>query len=121
MGCLTSLAAPVIGFVIYPKVKWLFVFPLLGVVLVVLEVITRKDPIPADAADRADRILSGIYGKYEVDDCEHLNPKNPKLKELWEATLSVHRLPEEWVALDEVKKSELRELIRKVRELPSSN
>ena len=93
MGCLTSLAAPVIGFVIYPKAKWLPAFPLLGVALVFLEAMTRKDPIPADVADRADRILSGTYGGYEVDDYEHLNPKSPKLRNLWEATLCIHRLP----------------------------
>ena len=121
MGCLASLAAPVIGFVICPKAKWLFAFPLLGVALVVLEVMTRKESIPSDVADRADRILSWTYGGYEVDDYEHLNPKSPKLRNLWEATLCIHRLPEEWVGLDEEKKSELRELIRKIRELQSGN
>ena len=121
MGCLTSLAAPAIGLVIYPRAKWLFLFPLLGSALVALDVWTRKDPIPADVADRADRILSGIYGGHEVDDYEHLNPKSPKLRDLWEATLYIHRLPEEWVGLDEEKKSELRERIRKIRELPSGN
>jgi hypothetical protein len=109
------------GFVIYPKAKWLFGFPLLGVALVVLEVITSKDPIPAGVADCADRILSGTYGRHEVDGYEHLNPKSPKLRDLWEATLRVHRLPEEWAGLDEATKSELRELIRRIRELPSSN
>lgn len=95
--------------------------PLSGGALIVLDARTRKDPIPSDVADRADRILAGTYGEYEVDDYEHLSPKSSKLKELWEATLSVHRLPEEWEALDEAKRNELRELIRKIRELPNSN
>jgi hypothetical protein len=98
----------------------LFAFPLLGIALAILTVWTRKDPTPGDVADRADRILSGIYGGYEVDAYEHLNPKNAILKELWEKTLSIHPLPEEWAALDEAKKGELRKVIREIRQLPAA-
>ncbi len=121
IGCLSSVTAPAIGLLIYPRAKWLFLFPLLGVALVALDVWTRNDPKPAEVADSADRILAGTYGAHEVDSYEHLNPKSPNLRELWEATLSVHRLPEEWVGLDEAKRSELRELIRKIRKLPNGN
>jgi hypothetical protein len=83
-GCLVSVLAPVIGFVLYPRAKWLFAFVLVG---------------------------------YDVDDYEHLNPKDPRLRELWRKSMVVGGLPEEWVRLDEAKKNELRDIIRSLRQL----
>jgi len=61
--------------------------------------------------------LNGTYGKWDVDDYEHLNPKNPEMWELWHRTMAVGGLPEEWVRLDEVQKNELRGVIRALRQL----
>lgn len=116
-GCLISVLAPIIGLFLYPSAKWLFAFVLVGIALVLLDILTKKPLTPQEVADRAERILNGSYGGYDVDDYEHLNPKNPQVRELWHTTLSVGGLPEEWVRLDEAKKNEVRELIRSLRQL----
>ena len=116
-GCLVSVLAPLLALVFYPRAKWLFGLVLIGVVLVVFKVLTRKDPTPQEVADRADRLLSGTGGGWDVDDYEHLNPKDPVLKNLWRGTMEVGGLPEEWVRLDDAKQNEMREIIRKVRQM----
>ena len=68
-------------------------------------------------ADRAERLLSGSFGGYEVDDYEHLNPNDPQVRELWHRSMAVGGLPEEWVRLDEAQKNEVREIIRNLRQL----
>jgi len=117
-GCLVSLLAPVLAVVLYPRAKWLFGLVLIGVALLVFIVLTRKDPTPQEVADRADRLLSGTGG--DVDDYEHLNPKDPVLKNLWRSTMEVGGLPEEWVRLDAAKQNEMREIIRKLRQITAN-
>jgi hypothetical protein len=114
-GCLVSVLAPIVAIVLYPSTKWLFAFVLLGVGLLIFGIITAKDPTPEELADCAERLLSGTYAAWDVDDYEHANPKDPVLKDLWRSTMSAGGLPEEWVRLDEEKQNEIREIIRKLR------
>ena len=114
-GCLLSLVAPILAMVLYPKANWLFAIPLVGIALLIFNILTKSDPLPNEVADRAERILSGSDGAWDGDDYEHLNPKRPELREAWESTLRIHCSPEEWGRLDEGKKSQLSELIRKMR------
>ncbi len=117
LGCLVSALAPVVGLVLYPRANWLFAFVLVGIALITLHIITTKAPRPQELADRAERLLSGSYGRWDVDDYEHLNPKDPHLRELWPRSMVVGGLPEEWVRWDEPKKNELRDIIRNLRQL----
>jgi hypothetical protein len=119
-GCLVSLLAPIVALVLYPAAKWLFAFALVGIVIVVFQILTAKDPLPSDIADSAERILTGTCAGWDVDDYEHLNPSNPVLKDLWLRTMSVGGLPEEWVRLDETKQNEVREIIRQLRHMALS-
>jgi hypothetical protein len=116
-GCLLSVLAPVIGLVLYPRAKWLFAFVLVGIALILFNILTAKAPTPQELADRAECLLGGNYGGYDVDDYEHLNPKDLRLRELWRKSMVVGGLPEEWVRLDEAKKNELRDIIRSLRQL----
>jgi len=116
-GCLVSVLAPIIGLLLYPRAKWLFAFVLVGIALILLNILTTKALTPQEVADRAERLLSGSFGGYEVDDYEHLNPKDPQVRELWHRSMAVGGLPEEWVRLDEAKKNEVREIIRNLRQL----
>ena len=121
-GCLSSVIAPVAAIFLYPnpRANWLFAFPLLGVALLVLGVITQKQPTPAEVADRAEHLLNGSdggYGRWEVDDYEHLNPKSKQLKDLWRRTMGIGGLPEEWTRLDDEAKAEMLEVIADIRGL----
>jgi len=78
-----------------------------------------KDPKPEAVADRAERLLNGTSHGWDVDDYEHLNPHEPRLRELWQRTMAVGGLPEEWVRLDGSKKTELRDIIAAMRHLGS--
>ena len=119
-GCLISILGPIVGIVLYPRANWLFLFPLLGVALLVFGGLTREDPPPLQVAERAEALLYGSYGGWDVDDYEHLNPKDPKLRDLWQSTMSVGGPPEEWVRLDEERKEQLKEVIRRLREMNTS-
>ncbi len=116
-GCLVSVLAPIVGLVLYPRANWLFAFVFVGIALILVNIITAKPPTPREVADRAERLLNGVYGGYDVDDYEHLNPKDSQLRELWERSMAVGGLPEEWVRLNEAKKNEMREIIRDLRQL----
>ena len=83
LGCLVSVLAPVVGLVLYPRANWLFAFVLAGIALITLHIITTKALRPQELADRAERLLSGSYGRWDVDDYEHVHPKDPHLRELW--------------------------------------
>ena len=119
-GCLVSVLALLIGFALYPKANWLFAFVLVGIALIVLNVLTAKGPTPQELADRAERLLIGSLQGYDVDEYEHLNPKDPHLRKLWHRSLEVGGPPEEWVRLDEEKKNELRDVIRSLRQMSMS-
>ena len=116
-GCLVSVLAPIVGLVLYPRANWLFAFVLVGIALILLNIVTTKPPTPWEVADRAERLLNGDYGSYDVDDYEHLNPKGPQLRELWQRSMAVGGLPEGGVRLNEAKRNEVREMIRDSRQL----
>jgi hypothetical protein len=121
-GCLVSVVAPIIAIIVYPSANWLFAFPFLGIALVVFGIVTRKQPTPSGVADRAEYLLNGTdggYGRWAVDDYEHLNPKSEQLKDLWRSTMSIGGLPEEWARLDGETKSKIREVIAEIRRLPT--
>ena len=115
-GCLVSVLAPIVGIVLYPRANWLFAFVFVGIALILLNILTTKPLTPQEGADRAERLLNGDYGSYDVDDYEHLNPKDPQLQDLWQRSLAVGGLPEEWVRLNEAKRNEVREIIRDLRQ-----
>jgi hypothetical protein len=119
-GCLTSVIAPIIAIVIYPRAERLFAFLLLGIALVVIGVVTRKQPTPTEVADRAEHLLDGSYGGWDVDDYEHLHPKGERLRDLWRRTMSIGGLPEEWTRLDNETRSKMREVITEIRRLEST-
>jgi hypothetical protein len=72
-------------------------------------------------ADRAEALLSGSYGGWDVDDYEHMNPRDPKVRNLWQSTIAVGGLPEGWAGLDDLKKKELREVIQRLRQLSTGS
>ncbi len=82
--------------------------------------LTRKDPTPQKVAERAEALLYGNYAGWDVDDYEHLNPKDPILRDLWHCTMSIGGLPEEWVRLDEERKEQLKQVIGRLREMNTS-
>src|SRR6266550_5290701 len=88
-GCFVSVLAPIVGLVLYPRANWLFAFVFIGIALILLDILTAKPMTPREVADRAERLLNGDYGSYDVDDYEHLNPKDPPLRELWQKSMAV--------------------------------
>jgi hypothetical protein len=116
-GCLVSMLAPIVAIVIYPNAKWLFALPLVGIGILVLQFFRRKDPTPQEIADHAERLLSGQTARWEVDDYEHLNPKDPALNDLWRSTMAIGGLPEMWTALDEEKQTGIRKILSKLRQM----
>ena len=69
----------------------------------------------------ATSVLTGTVYGYDVDDYEHLNPKDPQVRELWHRSMAVGGLPEKWSQLDEDKKNELLRIIRDLRQLGTSS
>jgi hypothetical protein len=116
IGCLLSIICPLIAVVLYPRAPWLFAVALVGAVILIL---TRfsKDPAPLAVADHAQRLLDGTGGTWDVDDYEHLNPREPRLRDLWENTMKIGGLPEGWPTLDEGRKNELQNIIHALRDL----
>src|SRR5689334_5778572 len=87
-GCLVSVLAPIVGIILYPRANWLFAFVFVGIALIFLNILTAKPPMPREVADRAERLLNGDYGRHDVDDYENLNPKDPRLRELWQRSMA---------------------------------
>jgi hypothetical protein len=76
--------------------------------------IFKKNPFtPQDLAHQAQRILSGQCRRWDVDDYENYDPKDPKLKDLHLRTLGFG-LPETWFKLDDAQKSRLRAIIEQM-------
>ena len=116
-GCLASVLA-LLGFVVlYPRAKWLFALVVLGIALAVLSTRFVKGPTPQAVADDIERLLSGNFGGWDVDDYENLNLRDPDVRELWRRSLEVGGLPEKWVRLDEKKKDGLQDIVRSLRQL----
>jgi hypothetical protein len=116
-GRLVSVLAPIIAVVLYPRARWLFGFAAVGVALLLFIILTTKKPTAPDVAALAERLLSGSSGQWDVDDYGHINPKDPQVRELWERTMEVGGLPEEWPGLDEEKKNQIRDIIRSLKQL----
>jgi hypothetical protein len=116
VGCLVSVLAPIVALVLYPNANWLFGFALIGVAILVVSFMTSKELSPQEVGEFAQRLLDGRVAGLDVDDYEHLNLKDPILRELWQSTMSIGGLPEEWVELNQDRKNELREIIRKMKE-----
>ena len=116
-GCLVSLLAAVAAFVLYPRANWLFLLTLAGITLSLLSTRFIKDPKPQEIADSLERLLSGSYGGWDIDDYEHLNPRDPEVRELWRESMEIGGLPEEWGRLDEGTKNKLRDVVQKLRTL----
>ncbi len=119
LGCLTAVLAPLLAILFYPRANWLFAFVLLGIAILVLNERLSKDPTPQALADEIERLLTGHYGGWDVDDFEHRKIRDPQLKELWRRSMQVgpHPTPEEWVGMDEEHKDRLRQIIRELRAL----
>jgi hypothetical protein len=118
LGCLVSLAGPLLAVVLYPRFKWLFALVLIGFAVVILSVLSRKDPTVAALADEIENLLAGTYSGWAVDDFEHRGIRNPTLREYYLRSMSVGGLPETWVRLSDAEKEQMREIIRQLRELP---
>ena len=126
-GCLVSLSGPLVGLVLYPRATWLFAFALVGILLVVgilvVGILTRKEPTAHEIASRAESLLNGSYGshgEWDVEAYESLCPKDTRLNQLWHGTMAVGGPPEGWVRLEEVKKNEIQEIIKKLSLLGDS-
>lgn len=117
LGCLISVLAPIVALVLYPTANWLFGFAVIGVAILVVSFMTSKERSPQEVGELGERLLNGNASGLDVDDYEHLNPKDPRLRELWQSTMSIGGLPEEWVGLHQEKKSELREIIERIKAL----
>lgn len=110
------MLAPIVALVVYPSANWLFWFLTIGIAILAVDLVTSKDSSPQEVRDFAERLLNGNASGWDVDDYEHLNLKDPRLRELWQSTISIGGLPEEWVRLNEGKKNDLREIIRKMKQ-----
>jgi len=119
LGCLTAVLAPLLAILFYPRANWLFAFVLLGIAILVLNEKLSKDPTPLALANEIEKLLTGHYGGWDVDDFEHRKIRDPQLKELWRRSMQAgpHPAPEEWVGMDEEHKDRLREIIRELRAL----
>ena len=116
-GCLTSVLALLVAIVVYPRGKWLFALPLAGVALLVFAILTDKGPTPSEVAERAQMLLDGNTWGWDVDDYEHMNPKDQRLKDLWIRSMSVGGLPQDWPRMESDKKNALREIIAEMRRI----
>jgi hypothetical protein len=116
-GCLVSVLGPLIAVVIYPRGNWLFWLLLAGIALLAIITLKRKKTTPQEMAELAEGIVNGTSGAWDVDNYEHWNPKDEQARTLWNRTMTLGGLPEEWVRLDEAQKDELRSIISTLRQL----
>jgi hypothetical protein len=115
LGCLISIVASLLAALLYPRAKWLLAFVPIGIAVVILNALLTKDPTPQALADEVGRLLTGNYGGWDVDDFEHQRIRDPQLRELWRRSMDIGGLPEGWVRLNEERRSQLQEIIRKLR------
>ncbi len=93
LGCLVSVLAPIVAFALYPTANWLFGFAVIGVAILVVSLMTSKERSPQEVGEFGERLLNGNASGLDVDHYEHLNPKDPRLRELWQSTMSIGGLP----------------------------
>jgi hypothetical protein len=117
VGCLISVLGTLAALLLYPKAAWLFALAIVGIALAVISRMVAREATPFEVAERAERLLNGLSAGWDVDDYEHLNPHEPRLRELWNRTIEIGGLPEEWLRLSEAQKTELRSIITKMRGL----
>jgi hypothetical protein len=112
-----SVAGPFLAVVLYPKAKWLFALVLIGFAVLWLSRRFAKDPTPQTLADQIERLLTGNYAGWDVDDFEMQSIRDPQLQDFHRRCMNVGGLPEEWVKLNEEQKNQLREIIAELRKL----
>ena len=112
-----SLAGPLLAVVLYPRAKWLFAFVLIGFAVLWLNRRFAKDPTPQALADQVERLLTGSFAGWDVDDFEMQGIRDPQLQDLQRRCMKVGGPPEEWVKLNEERKNQLREIIVELRRL----
>jgi hypothetical protein len=105
---LVVVAAGLIGLAVYTSAKWPIAILACALLVIVLRFWPRKDVDPREVANRAENLLNGTFGDWDVDDYEHLAVRDPQVREVWQKTLDVGGLPEEWIRLEEDKKSVIR-------------
>lgn len=116
LGCLISVAGPLVAVVLYPRHKWLFAFVLIGFAVLWLNRRFAKDPTPQALADQVENLLTGNYTGWDVDDFEMQSIRDSRLQDLHRRCMNVGP-PEEWPKLNEEQKSQLREIIVELRVL----
>jgi hypothetical protein len=128
LGFVMSVAAPLLGLLLYPRAEWLFALVLPGVAIFVLLSRFAPDPTPIGIATQIERLLNRRgFEEWDVDDFECLRIRDPQLKQLWLKAMGISpRPPEEWGLLNEAEKYKMCEVIRQLRALartrnPSGN
>ena len=111
-----------VALVLFSMAKTIFILVLAGIALLVLArwLLKGKDPTPGEWAADIERLLTGQAHGWDVDEYEHLYPRDPQLREMWKRSLALGGLPEDWVRLDGAKKDALREIIRSLRDLDNA-
>lgn len=117
LGCLVSVLAPLVAVLLYPRANWLFALVLVGIAVLALNRRFARDPTPQALADAIDRLLTGRYSGWDVDNFESQRIRDPQLREFFRKSMEVDRAPETWVRLDEDRKDRLREIVRDLRSL----
>lgn len=120
LGCITSLAGPLLAAVLYPRGKWLLALVLIGFAVLWLNRRFAEDPTPQALANETERLLTGNYAGWDVDDFETRSIRDPHLRELHRRCLGVG-LPEEWVKLNEEQKNQVREIIAELRRMDDAH
>jgi hypothetical protein len=118
LGCLVSIAGPLLAIILYPRAEWLFAFVLVGMASLILRDRFRKDPTPTVLAYQIENLLTGNYRGWAVDDFENSGIRNPTLREYYLKSMSIGSLPETWVHMTDVERDQMREIIRQLRQLP---
>src|SRR5277367_4132308 len=116
LGCLVSVLGLFLAFMLYPRAKWLFGLVFVGFAILWLGRRFAQDPTPQSLSDQIERLLTGNYAGWDVDDFEMQSIRDPQLLELQRRSIGVG-LPEEWVKLDEERKNQLREIILELKKL----
>jgi hypothetical protein len=88
-GCATIVVASPAALLLYPHAIWLFALAIVGIAILAIAIRLRKDPSPCQIADAAERILNGLSQGWDVDDYEHLNPREARVRELWSQTMGI--------------------------------
>jgi hypothetical protein len=119
LGCLASIAGPLLAIILYPRAKWLFALVVIGIAIVILQARLKKDPTPSALAGEMENLLAGTYYGHAVDDFENRAIRDPTLREHYLKSMTLGGAPETWVRLSNQEKDQMRTIIRQLRELPN--